>query len=274
MDLGLKGLAALVTGASRGIGSAIASQLGREGANVAIVGRDLDRLMPTARHVESLGVDCYPVVADLADPGGCRDAVQTSVSRLGGLDILVNNATVEVWTDASTGSEEAVFARWRGKTLPAVLCSQAALPHLEASGGSITFLGGLGSRMPLNRFSPFVGLEANETSLAQGLGNAAISAYAKYLSDEAGRADVRVNVVVPGVVMTERTQARIRRYTDRHGLSMDEVLEAISDGTPLNRIVTPSDVANLVVFLASPAAHAITGQAVAIDSGLGRAVMY
>ena len=274
MDLGLEGRVALVTGGSRGIGRSIAVAFAREGADVAICGRDEAALAEVAEAVRKHDVRCVPIASDLADPSGCSRFIDTAVSSLDRVDVLVNNATAAAMATPDS-DEEALLQRIWDKALPGIRCSRLAVPHIaEAGGGSIVFVGGLAARMPLDDYSPFVGLSPGTSTLPQGLGNAALANYSKYLSDEVGKLGITVNVVHPALVVTDRIRDRLSRYAEEVGSTLEEVRENIDATVPMGRLAEPEDIASLVTFLASARASAITGECIAVDGGFGRTVLY
>jgi NAD(P)-dependent dehydrogenase (short-subunit alcohol dehydrogenase family) len=243
MDLALAGSAALVTGGSRGIGRSIALALAREGADVAVCGRDEERLEGVAAEIRTAGARCVPVAADLSDPDSAARVVEAAATTFGRLDILVNNASQNVDATADTLeeiSDEQLSARFSGKLLLAARCTRSALPHLRKSPhGRIVFIGGLSAvTMTPER-------TRNGASLVSGLANAGITNFAKHLSARVAREGICVNVVHPGHTRTERAAAR----------------------TEIGQLVEPDEIASVVTFLASPLAAAITGQSIAVDGG-------
>lgn len=263
MDLALKGKAVLVTGGSRGIGRAIALAFGAEGANVAICARTLDKLEQTGRELSALAIGTRTIAADLFKEADCRRVVDETQRAFGRLDILVNNASTNVSGSLLTADDEALMERLQGKTLAAMRCCRAAIPHLRrAGGGRIICIGGLAARNP------------GKTSLPSGLGNAALANFVKHLSDEVAGDGILVNIVHPCFCKTDRFPARVAARAKERGISEKEAEASFAAMFPIGRIVEPNDIAPLVLFLASPQAGAITGQSIAVDGGMSRSVSY
>ena len=249
----MRGRHALVTGAARGIGAAIARSLAAEGATLTLLGRNERALAGLA--AELPGRHGH-VVADVADPQQVQAAFDRARAERGALHILVNNAGQ---------AESAPF----GKTTPELwqrmlavnltgtfLCSQAALPDLLAAGG---------------------GRIVNIASTAAQKGYAYVSAYvaAKHgvlgltrsLALELARKGITVNAVCPGYTDTDILRESIANVVAKTGRSEQDVLAEFARGNPQQRIVQPQEVADAVRWLCSEAASAITGQAISVSGG-------
>ncbi|MFB6172598.1 MAG: SDR family NAD(P)-dependent oxidoreductase [Haloarculaceae archaeon] len=256
MDLELADSAVAVTGGSRGIGRAAAEAFADEGADVAICARDRADLEETARDVEAWhDVRCEAVPADLTDPDEARAFVETAADRLGGLDVLVNNAG-----SAPHGTLASLSERdWREaldlKFMGAVRCTRAALPHLEADGGRVVNVVGR------------AGVDPSPATLASGAANAAELNLTAALAEQYGPRGVRVNAVNPGPVATDRLTEIVASVADDLGVAEREAREIVADTTAMGRVATPEEVASVVVFLASPAASFVNGATVAVDGG-------
>ena len=263
IDLQLNGKAVLVTGGNRGIGKAIALGFAGEGANVAICGRDESALGAAKAEIEAKGVQAVAVVADLFDAEGCKSAVAAATDAFGRLDVLVNNASTNIGGRLETLSDEQLMERVNGKTLASMRCCRAALPHLRASGsGRVICIGGSSARN--------VGVDG----LPSGLGNAALANFVKQFSYEVAADGVTVNIVHPPFTKTDRYPARLEARAQKLGVSLEEAEASFTAGFPIGRIVEPGDIAPMVLFLASPQASAVTGQAVAVDGGATPYVAY
>jgi 3-oxoacyl-[acyl-carrier protein] reductase len=272
MELGLKGKVALVTGANRGVGEELALAFAREGVDVGICARDGDRLRLVQQAVQALGVRCTAVVADLDQDGECERVVRTVAETLGRLDILVNNASTNIDGTGviKANSVDVLLRRVTGKATWAIKCSQAALPYLAESGaGRIIFIGGTSSRASYTSGSNKPG-----TGVVSAMGNAAIAAFAKYLQEEVIGDKILVNVVHPATTKTDRSVARIQNVADRDGITFEQAQAQIAASLPLGRMVEPTDIAPMVLFLCSPLASAISAQVLAIDGGTVPAISY
>jgi NAD(P)-dependent dehydrogenase (short-subunit alcohol dehydrogenase family) len=254
MDLQLSGKTAVVTGASRGIGLAITRALIGEGARVVAASRE----GPDA--LRDLGA--VPVITDLTAPDGPATVVEAAVNTFGKLDILVNNVGA---VRPRTGGFSSVTAQDWAATLAvnflaAVHVTRLALPLLTAQGGgSIITISSVNAALP----DPLV--------IDYSAAKAALTSFCKALSKETGPHGVRVNTISPGPVATDLwlgSGGVAETIAGAAGSTPDAVAAAAVADTPTRRFTEPGEVADLVLFLASPRARNITGADVAIDGGL------
>ncbi|MDX2158316.1 MAG: SDR family oxidoreductase [Hyphomicrobiaceae bacterium] len=263
MNLDLKGKSVLVTGGNRGIGLAIALAFAEEGANVAICGRDKAALAEGEAKIAAKGVKARAVAVDLFTAAGCSDAVAAPVSAFGGLDVLVNNASTAVSGNIETLDDDGLMERLNGKTLAYMRCCRAALPYLRKSGrGRVICIGGTALR------------HASATALPSALGNSALTAFVKQFSTSVAAQGITANVVHPPFTKTDRYPARRAALARQLGVTEAEAEARYTADFPIGRIVEPSDIAPMVLFLASPHASAITGQSIAIDGGSTPGIYY
>jgi len=274
MDLKLRGASVLVTGGSQGIGLSIARAFAAEGARIAICARDRGRLEAAAAEIRALGADCLAISADLLDAAACQRAIDETVAAYGRLDVLINNASTSVDRTPRSledASDTQLLERFMGKTMAAVRCSRAALPHLRrAGGGRIVCIGGTAAR------SVFRGdeLPSGGSGLPQGLGNSALANFSKHLAEEVAGDGIVVNIVHPHTTRTSRHPGRVARRAQALGISSGEAEASIAAQFPIGRVVEPEDIAPLVLLLASPLAAAITGQSITVDGGALRGIAY
>ncbi|MFC7518531.1 SDR family NAD(P)-dependent oxidoreductase [Herbaspirillum sp. GCM10030257] len=242
--INLNGKRALVTGGSRGIGAAIAFALAENGADVAFTYRhSAGKAEKIASTIEGLGRRAVAIQADSAKPDDITRSVNEAVSALGGLDILVNSAAVALSgmiADLDVGEYQAMMdVNVRGP----VLYAKAVIPHLDTGGRIISIGSGLAERVP------FPGVTAYAMS------KSALLSFTRGLSRELGPKGITVNLVLPGSTDTDANPA------DGPGADFQRSMSS------LGRFGEPKEVANAVVFLASPAASIITGAVLAADGG-------
>ncbi|PXW61362.1 SDR family oxidoreductase [Methylobacterium sp. B4] len=241
----LAGKRALVTGASRGIGAAIALGLAERGADVAITyERSADRAAEVVRSIEGRGRRGLAIQADSADAAAVSRSVAEAVDGLGGLDILVNNAGIARGGTVESMSLSDIDALLNVNVRSVVLASQAAIPHLGAGGRIVSIGSCLAERVP------FPGVTVYSMT------KSALLAFTRGLARELGPRDITVNLVQPGGTDTDMNPAE--------GAQAD----GIRSLTALGRYGTPDDVAAAVAFLISPAARQISGSVVTVDGGL------
>lgn len=274
MDLKLRGAAVMVTGGSQGIGLSIARAFAEEGARVAICARDRGRLDKAAAEIRARDGECLAISADLLDPEACRRVIDDTAAAFGRLDVLVNNASTSVDRTPRSledASDNELMARFMGKTMAAIRCSRAALPHMRrAGGGRIVCIGGTAAR---SVFRPGE-LPSAGSGLPQGLGNSALANFSKHLAEEVAGDGILVNIVHPHSTRTGRHPDRVARRAAAKGITEAEAEAEIAAQFPIGRVVEPEDIAPLVLLLASPLAAAITGQSITVDGGALRGIAY
>ncbi len=246
----LRGKIALVTGASSGIGRETAVMMARNGAKMALAGRDGEELQHVARHIAQFGGEAVALTADLTSEKDCERLIAEAVARMGGLDILVNAAgtlaggtiettTVEAWRAMMVINLDAVFWLMR-----------LAVPHLEKSRGNIV------------NVSSVTGIRAFPGVLAYCVSKAGVDQLTRCAALELAAKGVRVNAVNPGV-----TVSNLHRRGGMDEEKYQAFLEHSRTTHPLGRVGTPEDIANLIVFLASDRASWITGASYPVDGG-------
>ena len=240
----LTGKKALVTGAARGIGAAIAKGLARAGADVAITyEKSADRAAEVVKEIEGLGRRGHAIQADSADAAAVKRSVDEAAAKLGGLDILVNNAGIARGGPFAEITLEDIDALLAVNVRSVILASQAALAHLP-DGGRIVSIGScLGARVPFGGVTVYSATKSALISLNSGLAR------------EVGSRGITANLVQPGSTDTDMNPA------SGEGAASQLALNA------LGRFGKPEDIAAAVVFLAGPAAGQITGTSITVDGG-------
>jgi NAD(P)-dependent dehydrogenase (short-subunit alcohol dehydrogenase family) len=247
-EFGLDGRVAIVTGASRGIGRAIALGLARAGAHVALSARKAPDLEAVAHEVTGLGRRALAVAGHagrVADLDRLFDAVQREFGRL---DILVNNAATNPVFGPLVGIEEAAWDKVMALNVKGYLLAaqRAARPMLAAGKGAIVNVASTG------------GLRASPGLGAYSISKAAVIMLTRVLAREMGASGVRVNAIAPAIVETRFSEAL---------WTTPEILQPYLKTTPMGRIAQPEEMAGAVVYLASDAASYVTGQVLVLDGG-------
>ncbi|WP_437888378.1 SDR family NAD(P)-dependent oxidoreductase [Phytobacter sp. V91] len=244
MSFSLAGKRALVTGASRGLGKAIALSLARAGADVAITfEKSAEKAEIVADEIRALGRNGTAIQANSASPQAIRQAVAATVERLGGLDILVNNAGIARGGPLEEMSDEDIDALINVNIRGVVIATQAALPHLQEGGRIINIGSCLANHVPLPGIAVYSMTKSALNSLTRGLAR------------DLGPRGITVNLVHPGPTDSDMNPA------DGEGAETQRQLIA------LGHYGKAEDIAEAVTFLASPAAKHITGTGIDVDGG-------
>ena len=254
MDLGLKGKAALVTGASEGIGAGIARGLAEEGVEVAICARTESKLKETAAEItEATGVRVVPIPADLSTLEGCRSFVRSSAEALGRIDILINNAGASAFGAFLDLPDEAFTDAINGKLLGYIRCAREVIPYLQRQGGGtiINITGTTQQAVPLHTPGSAC--------------NAAIRMFSKEISMELGPLGIRVNSLAPGRIQTKRADQLLEATAAAQGVSPETLLAGLVKTIPSGRVGTVRDISDAVCFLVSERASYVNGAALVVD---------
>ena len=264
MELGLSGKISIVTGGSKGIGRTTALALAQEGSDVAICARGMEDLEAAATEIRAqTGRKVLAVRADMSDPDDIKNLVSSTVAELGGVDILINNAVNSVAAPFMELADEDWLNHINVKVMGYVRCARAAIPHMiSRGGGRIINIGGMAAR------------SANSLTNSNGVTNSAVSNIAKNLSDQVAKDGILVNCIHPGTTRTPRMDMMLNRQARDANVSVEEAERQAVAGIPIGRMVEPEDIADLVLFLVSARASAITGQTIAVEGGAGRGIHY
>jgi 3-oxoacyl-[acyl-carrier protein] reductase len=263
MDLQLAGRVALVNGASKGIGRAIAAALAAEGAAVVISARhEGDITAAAAQLAAASGADVVGVAADVSQPGTAERLVGTAVERFGGLDTLVNNSGGPPLGQFADFADDAWQDAFDLLLLSVVRMVRAAWPHLRASGrGRVINIESTSVKQPIPGLILSNSLRAGVAGLA------------RTLADELAPDQITVNNVLPGSILTDRLRAGAAARAEQAGTPVDELIRAeVGQRVPLGRVGEPEDLAAMVAYLCSTAAAYVTGQTIAVDGGVLRAI--
>lgn len=247
----LSGKIAIVTGGGSGIGRATAMAMADQGAAVAVVDIDIDRATATAQAIGGSGGRAVPLIADVSDPADCERVVATTVSDLGGLHILFNNAgiirrldaietTVDEWDRVMAVNVRSIF-----------LMCKYAVPAMAATGGGSIINTGSGW-----------GLKGGPNALSYCASKGAVVNMTRALAIDHGPAGIRVNSVNPGDVDTPMLRDEARQLGEDTAAFLADAAER-----PLRRMGRPEEIAAAVVWLASDASSFVTGSALVVDGG-------
>jgi len=265
MDLGLRGKVALVTGASRGIGKAIAQSLLHEGCRVAICARNSERLraaVASLSHGANLGKnDVMGVPTDVTDDAAAQNFVTAAHKAFGRIDILVNNAGTHLRGTVDTATIDILERQLRDKVFGFFSMIKAVLPIMrKQKDGRIVNIVGQAARHP------------HPDRFPSGVTNAACMALTKSVADAVARDNIRVNAVCPQYIETELLASLIDKEMRERKVDRATAAAGFTRSNPLGRTGTPEEVANLVSFLVSDSANFVAGSAVSIDGGYHRYV--
>jgi NAD(P)-dependent dehydrogenase (short-subunit alcohol dehydrogenase family) len=252
----LKGKAAFVTGASRGIGEAIARRFAAEGARVCLAARSSTECERIAAEIAKAGGEAMAVACDVTDSSSYRPALEAAARRFRAIDVLVNNAGTSGLTPVEgSDAEDAVWDAIVATNLTAVFrMTREAL-----------------------RFMPGGGRIINESSV---LGRFGVPGYAAYVATkhavigltrtmalELAHRKITVNAICPGWVETELARQGYRRIAEKRSISEDEARNVCAKMAPLGRVLEPEEIAGLAAYIASDDARNLTGQAIVLDGG-------
>ena len=264
MELGLSGKISIITGGSKGIGRTTALALAREGSEVAICARGVEALEDAAAEIrDQTGRKVLAVRADMSDLSDIKNLVSSTVAELGGVDILINNAVNSVAAPFMELADEDWLNHINVKVMGYVRCAREAIPYMiNRGGGRIINIGGMAAR------------SAGSLTNSNGVTNSAVSNIAKNLSDQVAKDGILVNCIHPGTTRTPRQDMVLERQARDANVSVEEAERRAVAGIPIGRMVEPEDIADLVLFLVSARASAITGQTIAVEGGAGRGIHY
>ncbi|HXD74606.1 MAG TPA: SDR family oxidoreductase [Vicinamibacterales bacterium] len=246
---------AIVTGASRGIGRAIAQTLAAEGMKLSLAARSKDQLDDL---VKSLKTDVLVNAVDLRDTQAAQAVVDATMKRFGAIDLLVNNAGATKRGDFFGLTDEDWADGFSLKFFGGMRLSRAAWKHLAASKGTIVNIIGVGGRT------------GNADFTIGGSVNAAGRLLTKALADRGVKDGVRVNAINPGFIKTERLTVRVKSFAEEHKLPMDQAEAQLAKASGVARFGEPAEIAAAVAFLASPVCGYCHGALLDIDGGQTR----
>lgn len=244
----LAGKVAIVTGASRGIGEAIASGLAQAGANVVLASRKPDGLEEVAHKLRDKGAQVLAIPTNTSNKEDIENLVRQTTEKFGGVDIVVNNAATNIHFGPIITSDDTVWDKTIKVNLQGYFwLIKAALPSMQQRGGGKVI-----------NIASIAGIESLPQQGLYGITKAGVIHMTSTLGNELGRYNVQVNAIAPGFVKTKFSSVL---WQD------EELAQRMISVTPAQRIAEPEDIAGLAVFLASAQANFITGQTIVADGG-------
>ena len=258
MDLGIQGRTALITGASRGIGRAVALRLAKEGARVVLCARNEEPLLALLDEIVALGAEGLSVPCDVTDPGAPDYLLSRLTDGFPGVDILVNNAGAAIPRKLLDTVDSEWISGLELNLLSAVRFTRACLPWMLS-----------------NHWGRVINVSSTTAKLADpafpiyGAAKAALLNFSKTVAAAYAADGVRCNCVLPGITRTELVEANLESASAATGVSEEEVMKRMIKRWPIpaGRIGEPEEIADAIAFLASANAGWITGTTLAIDGG-------
>jgi len=246
--LPLEGKVAIITGATRGIGYAIAESLGMSGASVVITGRSHETVEPATNKLKELGITALGLPCHSGDEDHLKTLVQTTIDNFGRIDVVVHNAAINPVVGPLENMDSGLFDKIMQVNLKAgFILSNLCLPHLRNSGsGSIIHISSMEGLKPTNGLGLY------------SISKSALIMLAKVQASEWGQHNIRVNVICPGLVQTKFSQPLWQH---------EEVLNTWNQQVPLHRMAQPKEVSGLALFLATDASSYCTGGVFMCDGG-------
>jgi NAD(P)-dependent dehydrogenase (short-subunit alcohol dehydrogenase family) len=246
----------VVAGVGPGLGRAIALASAREGADVVLAARTASRLDEVAKEVAGLGRRGLAVPADLADAGAAEQLAEVAQAEFGGVDALVYNAlAMPPIKDLTSVGLDAIGQSFDANVVAALRLTRLFTEALAASRGSVVMVNSMVVRFSQRRMGPYK------------LAKAALLAMAQSLATELGPRGIRVNSVAPGHIWGDSLKWYFGYLAHKRGVEIGEIYDETAAAIDLGRLPEPDEVADAVVFLASPLARAITGQCLDVNCG-------
>jgi len=254
------GKTAIVTGASRGIGRAIALRLAQDGAQVVLCARGGEALKHAVDAIERGGGSAAAIALDLREPENPALLAEFAMKRFGGIDIAVNNAGATKRGEFEALTEEDWSDGFALKFFGSVRLTRAAWPHLKKSAGSLIFISGVGGRTPGREFS--IG----------GSVNAALLSFTKAMAEAGLRDGVQVNAINPGTIRTGRFETRLAAFAAERKIAVSAAEQRYVQEENISRIGEPADIAALIAFVAGAEGRFLHGSLIDMDGGATKTI--
>jgi NAD(P)-dependent dehydrogenase (short-subunit alcohol dehydrogenase family) len=258
MDLELKDKVAVITGASLGIGLAVAEALAQEGVHVALCGRDENRILETAKAISNKhAVKAIGIAADVSVAADVDRFLAEVAKTFDGVDILINNAGTGGGETILEAPDEKWQHYWDLHVMAAIRLARGLAPSMRRRGGGVI----------LNNAS-ICSLQPSDYEPVYNVTKAALAMLSKCMANEFIQYNIRVNTVNPGLIMTPDWVKTAKMLSQDTDTTWEGYLEQVAkDNTPIGRFATPEELANFFVFLCSPRASYCVGSAYFVDGG-------
>jgi 3-oxoacyl-[acyl-carrier protein] reductase len=260
METRLEGKTAIVTGASRGIGKAIALRLAAEGAQVVLCARDGNLLEQVAAEIERAGGRALALAVDLREMDAAKRVLEFSIGNYARIDIVLNNAGATKRGEFLELTDEDWADGFGLKFFGAMRLTREAWPHLKKQAGSVVNISGVGGRMPGPQFT--IG----------GSVNAALLSFTKAMADVGIRDGVQVNAINPGSIRTDRFRRMLETSAAQQGVDVETAERKLIESARTTRIGEPEDIAALVAFVVSPEGRFLQGALIDMDGGATKVI--
>jgi NAD(P)-dependent dehydrogenase (short-subunit alcohol dehydrogenase family) len=260
MEKRQRGKTAIVTGASRGIGRAIAIRLAGEGAQVVLCARDGNLLEHAVAEIRHGGGGASALPVDLREMDAAKRALDFTIEAYGQIDIIVNNAGATKRGEFLQLTDEDWADGFALKFFGAMRLTREAWPHLKKQAGSVLNISGVGGRMPGPQFT--IG----------GSVNAALLSFTKAMADIGIRDGVQVNAINPGSIRTDRFRRMLETTAAQQGIDLETAESKLIESSRTTRIGEPDDIAALVAFVVSPEGRFLQGSLIDMDGGATKVI--
>jgi NAD(P)-dependent dehydrogenase (short-subunit alcohol dehydrogenase family) len=252
----LRGTVVVVSGIGPGLGRSIALQSARAGADVVLAARTASRLDEVAREVTALGRRALAVATDITDAQSASRLAEAALAAFGRVDTLVNNAfAIPPLVGLAEVDLDAIRAAFETNVVAALRLTRLFTPALEAAAGSVVMINSAVLRHSRLSFGGYK------------MAKSALLALAQSLATELGPRGIRVNSVAPGYIWADSLKWYFGHLADQRGVDAQRIYDQTAATTDLGRLPEPDEIADAVVFLASPMARAITGQCLDVNCG-------
>ncbi|WP_431907342.1 SDR family oxidoreductase [Amycolatopsis thermoflava] len=246
----------VVSGVGPGLGRSIAVESAKAGADVVLAARTESRLAEVAKEIDQLGRRTISVRTDITSETDAQRLVEATVDAFGRVDALVHNAfAIPPMTNLADVDLDGVRAGFEASSIAALRLTRLFLPALESAGGSVVVINSAVLRHSRQPYGPYKMAKASLLALAQSL------------ATELGPRGIRVNSVAPGYIWADSLKWYFGYLAEKRGITRDEVYAETASTIDLRRLPEPDEIADAVIFLASPMARAITGQCLDVNCG-------